>query len=62
MSEREASPKQKALLRFVGMPFQEPLSSAEASRLIDEVIESDSYRERLDQWNRAKLKLHVIRE
>ena len=58
MPEREATPKQKALLGFIGMPFQEPLSSADASRMIDEAINSDSYRDRLDGWNHAKLKLH----
>ncbi len=46
------------MLQFIGVPFTEPLSFQDASHLIDHAIESGLYRDRLDEWNGQKLKLH----
>jgi len=58
MSERVASPKQIALLRFLGVPFDEPLAIQAASELIDAAMDDPRYQERLSYWNTEKLVLH----
>lgn len=53
---RRVTPKQAALLTYLGIPV--PATKDEASDAIDAAIESDAYAERLSGWQQDRLKLH----
>jgi hypothetical protein len=53
-----ASPKQKALLAYLGHDGVETLDSAQASALIDAAIASEEHEPLLRRWNIDKLRLH----
>ena len=57
-SDAPASAKQLALLRYLGVPFTEPLAMQAASELIDAAMDESRYQERLSQWNTEKLALY----
>jgi hypothetical protein len=53
-----ASPKQKALIAYLGHASPETATYKEAREFIDMAIENDAYRGLLDRWREDKLKLH----
>jgi hypothetical protein len=55
---KPASPKQKALLAYLGHDGVETLDSAQASALIDAAIANENNQPRLRRWNIDKLGLH----
>ena len=57
-AEKKASPKQKALLAYLGYPSPETATSAEASAWLDAALEDEKNEERLEQWTTDRLKLH----
>ncbi len=57
-SDAPASAKQLALLRYLGVSFDEPLAIRAASQLIDEAMDDPRYREHLERWNTEKLVLY----
>lgn len=55
---RLASPKQKALIAYLGHNSPETATATEAGEFIDKAIESESYRPLLDSWSTDKIYLH----
>lgn len=53
-----ASPKQKALIAYLGHASPETATAKEASEFIDMAIENEDYRPLLDRWKLDKIKLH----
>lgn len=57
-AEKKASPKQKALLAYLGHPAPDMMTSAEASAWLDYASQDDAKQELLSQWHEARLRLH----
>jgi hypothetical protein len=55
---KPASPKQKALLTYLGQEGVDALDSAQASALIDAAIASEEHEPLMRRWNIDKLRLH----
>ena len=53
-----ASPHQIARLAYLGVAVQEPLSSYEANRIIDQTNNDPAYEERIQAWESEKQALH----
>jgi hypothetical protein len=56
--EKTASPKQKALLAYLGYPSSETATSAEARVWLDAACEDESKQDLLNAWHDDKLRLH----
>jgi hypothetical protein len=57
-AEKKASPKQKALLAYLGYPSPETASSAEATAWLDAALADKKNERRLEKWTTDRLKLH----
>jgi hypothetical protein len=57
-AEKKASPKQKALLAYLGYSSPETATSAEATAWLDTAIEEKRNEKRLEKWTTDRLKLH----
>ncbi len=53
-----ATPKQKALLSYLGLPFSPDLSKDQAALFINEAMEDSKKAGRFAQWNTERLTLH----
>jgi len=53
-----ATPKQKALLSFLGIALPADLSRDQAAMRVNDAMEDPSNTERLTQWNHERLRLH----
>jgi hypothetical protein len=53
-----ASPHQHARLRYLGVEVQEPLSSYEANRIIDQTNNDPAFADRIQSWENEKQALH----
>jgi len=52
------TPKQKAFLSYMGIPFTSDLTKEQAALLVNDAMESPSDPGRLTRWNEERLRLH----
>ena len=53
-----ASPRQKAFLSYMTVPFSTDMTKEQAALLVNEVMENPKEARRLQQWNADRLRLH----
>ena len=58
ISQKRATNKQKALLKYIGATFEADLTKLEAAEAISEALENPRLTSRFTKWSEEKLRLH----